>query len=660
MGGRQRLAARVLQPMAKNPMFVGHGEQKGKAITNFVRGVRFVASAVSHDSAAASRKVMCAYTAKYREANLAAMMAKHWEASGPQMPRCMFDLWSHCVQCPQVHYTIVHISTCLRVHRYHLVKFVLKVPRSSCIHELARCGRRGVKAILSAKTKTSNNVGHRLVEMVGAHRGFSNRLPHIRADCRGPPPNHLRHDVAPLCCTIFASCLSPLCSCVCIPLSPCLSVSMCGGVHACMCESICASHVLCFFLSRSRFGKMAAKRNRAQCTAEGLAGIITPFVNGRRWLSYADNANSKINRVLILSHKGLIMQIMDEYKTINLAATVTDASFALIAEDIGDRIGLKEEHKKDWARTMSKRLRAMLRHTAQSMVKRCAWTEKLFAASPPEDEEKATTKDNENDEEHEEEKAVKDLEVEPGCSTEPLDTSWVVGFSWEHFEAWRTRLTSGRGVAHKQTTKDLYSNDDNDASPMIARWPDGFCATLPELLQGQWRSAKRLQTRKTTKTPTAVLTAPRRSNGHIVKVAYRSERPGQENYRIMEGAQTVTIIQLNKFKGDDAAAKQLAIELATELVNEDITKADLVRRRDQRLPKQEKKKKVVKEQEPEHEQHDATATTTGATTPVADGRSPRSPAPEPHTHKRRRMAHDMSAIPRGLMSSSEEWTPRTP
>lgn len=202
---------------------------------------------------------------------------------------------------------------------------------------------------------------------------------------------------------------------------------------------------------------------------------------------------------------------------------------------------------------------------------------------------------------------------------------------------------------------------------MIARWPDGFCATLPELLQGQWRAAKRLQARKTTNTTTVVLAAPRRSNGKIVKVAYRSELPGQENYRIMEDGHTIAIVQLNKFKGDDVAAREFAISLATEMIHEDITKGEVIRRRDQRMPKQERSKKkkhkvAAKEQmEDDEAQPEATttATTTCTTPPAQLARSP-SVDPDALVQTKRRRAHDMSSIPRGLMSSSDEWSPRTP
>lgn len=118
-----------------------------------------------------------------------------------------------------------------------------------------------------------------------------------------------------------------------------------------------------------------AKRSRADCTPENLASIITPFVNGRRFLSYAENPNSKVQRMIIMGHKGLIQQVMNEYKTLGLAATVTESAFLLVADDIGDKIGLKAEHKKDWARTMSKRLRTMFRHTAQRLVTNAGgWT----------------------------------------------------------------------------------------------------------------------------------------------------------------------------------------------------------------------------------------------------------------------------------------------
>lgn len=395
-----------------------------------------------------------------------------------------------------------------------------------------------------------------------------------------------------------------------------------------------------------------AKRARAKCSAEELAGALAPFVTGRRWLSYSENPNSKVNRMVIVQHKDLINRIKETFGTLSLTAHVTEQAFVQISDDVGDRIALKNEHKKDWARVMARRLRTMLRHTSQSIVKKCSWTTGLRVKDE-------TTQENTDEkEDREEEKADEDLEVEPD---DGAPDQWLVGFSWEHFEAWRTGLetdpTRGKNPT-KEVTNDLFCPDDDDATAMRARWRDGFTATLPELLQGQYNAAVKLQSKKAGTTTSAVLAAPRRSTGSIVKVSYRSERPGQENYRIMEDKKTITIVQLNKFGGDDQAAKALAIELGTALINEDISKEEIIKRRDRGLPNLGKKKK-------KRQAHDIDTTTTTAatTTPKDEARSPCTPQPrdayEVQPPPKRRLAHDMRIIPRGLMSSSEELSPHT-
>lgn len=62
-------------------------------------------------------------------------------------------------------------------------------------------------------------------------------------------------------------------------------------------------------------------------------------------------------------------------------------------------------------------------------------------------------------------------------------------------------------------------------------------------------------------------------------MSHRSERPGQDNCQNMDDAKTMTTVRLNTFGGDDQAAMGSTIELATAVINEDIAKDELTKRR---------------------------------------------------------------------------------
>lgn len=259
----------------------------------------------------------------------------------------------------------------------------------------------------------------------------------------------------------------------------------------------------------------------------------------------------------------------------------------------------------------------------------------------------------------------------PGDTTEPAAQArqrvtkkrpeWLVGWSWEHKEAWRA-LPGGRRLV-KEPTRDLFCRSSEGSAPMVARWPDGFCAEIPELVKEQYESTSVAAESSHRSRGNAAFSGTRKKSGAPVTVCYRSERPGQQMYRIFE----ITFVPLSRFATDDAdaSAKEVAIALAEAYcADDDMDKEGIQKLREARLPPKIKVQKTKKEVKKQSATTRATPTTTATAPdtapdpdegPAASTPAP-SPAPEPF--------HDMRSIPRGDMSDcdspAQDWSPRTP
>lgn len=463
----------------------------------------------------------------------------------------------------------------------------------------------------------------------------------------------------------------------------------------------------CHFLHKLKvtLDPMAAKRPRASVTPESLAELLQKYATSRKWLSYSENPTAAVNKLAIHNHAAMLRDLQRELGTLSLTSSVAERAFKIIAETI---TGLKPEHFESWAKTMTKRLRIMLRHAAQAYVKRSSWALQVFDGQSEgykqkneEYEEEGNELDSEKDPDQAEEQRFENEsrhdEHEPrprrrrskGGGAAKEDMKYIVGYSWEHKEAWRAAPTTSGKRATKERTRDLYCPSRSSTAPMVARWPDGYEATIPELLQHQFYKAEEVEQSVQMKKRgnKAEYNGLRKGANTPVSVCYRAERPGQEMFRIFDNKRTVTFVLISRFVDSGcadpkAAAKDLAIQLAKEYVeSETLDKAALVKKRDERLPKKPTKEKRKRSRKDTHtpkfakdegekedeDEYDFGANDRGvahcsvtehdsADPSATEQASGGGPEPPP-----RMRFHDMcSHIPTGTMSDSEGYSPRTP
>lgn len=345
------------------------------------------------------------------------------------------------------------------------------------------------------------------------------------------------------------------------------------------------------------------KRARQASEPESIAEFLRPFVRTRKWFSYAESPNSPVNRMVITANRRFVRDI-HKFLDGNLSITpsLLDNAFKIIAPTLPD---LQEHHRDDWSRTMSKRVRAMLRQFAQALVKRNAWAVHLVEAESDTEAPAATTamkkpaaceknimevgpheeaeeEAKEFDPEEEEPKEVGDKEEKVEMATDADE--WETGYSWEHAEAWRHPKGADGRRKIKESTKHIFLAATADPPVMRAAWPDGYECDLPELSEEQWATATHQRKHRGTKLRKAVFQGTRVFADTIVSVSYRPERPGAEIYRVLEGTKTITSVLLSRFGGDREQAKNLAIRLGQEYALENIDKKELIKRRDRLLP----------------------------------------------------------------------------
>lgn len=284
---------------------------------------------------------------------------------------------------------------------------------------------------------------------------------------------------------------------------------------------------------RSHFGATqqaiitAAKRPRADIDASELAGVLSPFVSCKRWLAYPESTSSATNKMIIASHKGLLQTLHRRLNSFAISSMVLEAAFLNIAQSRHESIGLHIDHTTAWSKATARRLRVLLRHFTQALVKRSSWTKNILDDDTPAKEEK------DDEEEEEEEEALVAAPAE--TLAEPVvddDDPWIAGFNWEHCEAWRARMSVAyNSKFSRETTKDLFADEPSaQTSIMKARWPDGVVAELPDLMLHQWEA---MQTRPS-RSSKAIFSGVRKLDSNKVRVVFRAERPGSEIYRIYD------------------------------------------------------------------------------------------------------------------------------
>lgn len=345
----------------------------------------------------------------------------------------------------------------------------------------------------------------------------------------------------------------------------------------------------------------APKRPRAGATPESLASTLRPFITRKTWLSYGEKPSSQVNRLMISAHQRLILAIKSDYDNLSLTKSVADSAFGLLAHELGPSIKLEEDHYQDWATTMSARLRCMLRHVNQGVVKKNQWAVNLLG--PNQDDE--NNGEEEVDDDERKGQPRDDPDSKPATTTTPKSSSatsaptpeaaaaatrattsaskqWLCGFSWEHHEAWRI-APDRRGP--RQVTKNIYCKSEGPNDPMVAKFDDGYECELPDLLQKAWLELKKNMDGAKARKTSQVFTGVRKHDESCkVHVSYRPERPGHEIFGIYGNGKQLTMISLSRFDGNKEQAQAMAVELAKIFVQENITKAELVAKRNEMYP----------------------------------------------------------------------------
>ena len=332
---------------------------------------------------------------------------------------------------------------------------------------------------------------------------------------------------------------------------------------------------------------IAPKRKRADASPDDVASALRPFVHCKRWLSYTEQLAGKVDKVAIKSKAPLLQKLMDTLDG-NLSITQNDAkaAFGIIASEKMVDWKLDEKMCKEWASSMSKRLRAMLRHTSQALLKPNAWALELFGDQSAEN----VARNQEEQEEEEEEKEESQDDAGDSLGTEAhAEPQTIADFCFEHHEAYRHLVpvggVSSRSRVKKEWTNMMFNKTDNDSGKMWARWPDGSEAQLQSLILSQWRNIQ--DGRKRGRRPP--VWEAQRQDGQRVCVVFRAERPGASIYAILGGGKQVTQVLLHRFGDEtspdaDLKAKNVAIELAKKYAQENFDKSQLIQFRETLLP----------------------------------------------------------------------------
>ena len=443
-------------------------------------------------------------------------------------------------------------------------------------------------------------------------------------------------------------------------------------------------------------------RVRAQCSAESLSDVLRPFATSKKWLSYAEVPSAPMSKIMILAHGKLLKELWRNFQTWNLVRSVTVAAFRLIAEEKSEAWSLDAKHFKSWSKAMAARLRTMCRHASNARGKKSAWIESICditgdqgssahveeegMPSPSDDaaseqDDAAEVSDGEDDTcgadadggELTTDVVVHDMALSTGHQDAQFDDQieWLVGFSWEHHEAWKVDARTPN--ATRDSTRQLISSGEDPTSAMQAIFADGVVLELPDLLYGQWQD---LQATLSTSRAGAqqVLKGKRAHSGTHVTVAYRKERAGAEMFGLYENGRYVTGVLLKKFNGDSDAAKQLALELGRYMIMNNVSKEDVVRMRDSRYPITRKRPAAARPDahKPAPAKPCAASTSCGTASSITHEKqeTPRKTRPRKISKRSSNEDefHDMSVCPAGMMDlydlemddDTVSSTPRTP
>ena len=96
---------------------------------------------------------------------------------------------------------------------------------------------------------------------------------------------------------------------------------------------------------------------------------MVPFVTGKSWLTYPESLTAPVVPTLLSGHARLLRALDAAGALAPWAQQALQAVFVVVLSRIDGRLGLQPEQEADWASTMARRMRAMLRHVLQARVK---------------------------------------------------------------------------------------------------------------------------------------------------------------------------------------------------------------------------------------------------------------------------------------------------
>ncbi len=206
-----------------------------------------------------------------------------------------------------------------------------------------------------------------------------------------------------------------------------------------------------------------AKRFRAEISDEELTDILRPFATTKRWLSYPERHKDSVQRIQIVAHRLMIVKLKERLNDLAIISTTATKAFAIIGSEKQEEFRLTNEQLEDWCRTMSKRLRTMLRHVAQGLLKRTKWMEGLVQERPEGEKEEGEVETDEKSKASGSHEA--DEPAKPKGMEDDGDSSWLFGYSFEHHQAWRAKP---KGV--REWTKDIFCRSSEPTAVMMPRW----------------------------------------------------------------------------------------------------------------------------------------------------------------------------------------------
>jgi hypothetical protein len=118
-------------------------------------------------------------------------------------------------------------------------------------------------------------------------------------------------------------------------------------------------------------------RLRFDGEVEGIAAIFAPFVTSVTWLKYVEQATLKLDTKVLMKLSELIAKLKVCHDNLSFTAKFMEAVFRNLMEnnEVLKTFDWKGDEQQQWIAVMARRVRAMLRHAQQGLLKKskAAW-----------------------------------------------------------------------------------------------------------------------------------------------------------------------------------------------------------------------------------------------------------------------------------------------